>query len=90
MKKYLHVAFQYAEDRRIQDWESVFDTADDWLRYAGNCWILYTSLSPEEWYNRIKPHLKESERFLICELVIGNRQGWMNQFAWEWLNKLRY
>ena len=88
MKKFLHVGFRVNEPR-IDTWKDVFDKAADWLRYAPSCWILYTGRSPEMWFDRIKPHLKQGERVFICELNLSNRQGWLSKSTWEWIQKTR-
>ena len=88
MNKFLHVGFR-AEKPRVDEWTEVFNAAADWLRYAPNCWILYTSRTAESWFKRIKPHLKDDERVLICELNLLNRQGSLSQSAWDWIQKTR-
>lgn len=88
MKTFLHVGFN-ASEPRIDEWIVVFNKAADWLRYAPNCWILYTGGSPETWFDRIKPHLKEKERVFICELNLSNRQGWLAESTWKWIQKNR-
>ena len=88
MKKFLHVAFN-TKNPRISDWELVFDNASDWLRYAPNCWILYTNRTPQQWFNLIQPSLQQDERVLICELNITRKQGWLPKDTWSWLNKRR-
>ena len=88
MKKFLHVGFNTTKPR-VQEWKTLFNQATDWLRYAPNCWILYTGRSPQSWYELIKPQLQEGEDVFICELVITNRQGWLPKNAWDWVKKSR-
>jgi hypothetical protein len=86
--KFLHVGF-HTQDPRITEWETVFNVAPDWVRYSSHCWILYTSSSPQHWFNVIKPHLKEGEYFFVCEVNLANRTGWMPQTVWDWIGKPR-
>ena len=88
MSKFIHVGFQ-AEQPRVDEWIKVFNKAADWLRYAPNCWILYTSKTAESWFEIIKPHLKDNERVFICELNLLNRQGWLSKSTWDWIQKTR-
>ena len=88
MRRFLHVAFN-SKDPRIDQWTPVFDKATDWLRYAPNCWIIYTGRDPEIWFDRVKPLLREGEHVLICELKLSNRRGWLPKSAWEWINRTR-
>ena len=78
MAKILHVAFNFS-DREIpeDELEKLFDTALDWMRYAPNCWVLWTTNDPSTWYKYIRAKVDEKDHFFICELVIDNRQGWL-------------
>jgi hypothetical protein len=88
--KFLHISFAWNFLTKEQELEQlVFPTAKDWMRYSPNCWIVYTYVDANDWYARIKPHVAERDHFLICELNIQNRQGWMDKWVWEWFNKPR-
>ena len=42
-KKYFHVGFGFATEPLGSELEPAFNKyADDWVRYNGNCWIIYT------------------------------------------------
>jgi hypothetical protein len=89
--KFLHVGFvdQTVDPKTL---EQTFSLGLDWLRYAPNCWLVYTTGSPEKWYQRIKkalPEPKDSHQFLICEVNLGERQGWLMPWIWEWIQKDR-
>ena len=90
MAKYLHIGFNF-ESRPIPEakLEKLFNTALDWTRYAPNCWILWTTSEPEEWYKYIKANIHENDKFFICELNVSNRQGWLPRSIWTWLQKDR-
>ena len=59
------------------------------MRYAPNCWIIYTAKDARTWYSRVKPLLEKGDRVLICELNTENKQGWLENWMWKWLNKAR-
>lgn len=89
MKTYLHVGFHWVGEEKIEELEPVFDLALSWIRYAPNCWIVWTSSSPGKWYRRLKPYVGDGDHLFICELNINNRQGWLPTWAWDWIRKQR-
>jgi hypothetical protein len=90
MAKYLHVGFNFGSRPIPEEKLAVlFATSLDWVRYAPNCWILWTTTEPEEWYKYIKRDVHKDDTFFICELSITNRQGWLPQKVWDWIYKDR-
>ena len=85
MSTYLHIGFNWANEPKVDELKPTFDKALDWIRYAPNCWIVWTSTTPQGWYERLKPHLREGDHVFICELNLRNRQGWLPQWVWEWI-----
>lgn len=87
---FLHIAFNF-EGRPAKEHElkPVFDLALDWVRYAPNCWIVYTTSTPQAWYERLKPKLHTHDSVFICELNLQNNFGSLHKFVWDWLNKKR-
>jgi hypothetical protein len=88
-QRFLHVGFtpQYGKEDELRE---VFDAnATDWLRYAPNCWIVYTDLSVDAWADKMKPHLGEKALLFVCKLDLSERQGLFHKWAWEWLDKER-
>lgn len=89
MRTFLHIGFNWVGAPKIDELESVFNLAVDWVRYAPDCWIVWTSSSPQKWYARLKPHLEPGDNVFICELRIENRSGWLPKWVWKWINKDR-
>lgn len=90
MSQFIHIGLNFSgESNRSAELKPVFDRALDWIRYAPNCWIVWTSSDPEKWYERLKPHLKEGEHIFIVKLDISQRQGWLPKSTWDWINKDR-
>jgi hypothetical protein len=83
------VSFVWAGLPKTDALVPVFDLAIDWMRYAPNCWIIYTNTDATGWYNRLVPHMTKKDRLFICELNMQNKQGWMDQWMWDWMNKTR-
>jgi len=87
--RFLHIGFKWDGNPKITELKPVFDNAIDWVRYAPNCWIVWTSSDPQKWYDRIKPHLGNDDHVLICALDLTIRQGWLPKTVWDWINKPR-
>lgn len=68
----------------------VFDHfADDWMRYAPNCWIVWTDRPPTDFYYAIHPRLKPKDSMLIVGLNMDERSGWLPRWIWDWIDKKR-
>lgn len=90
MAKFLHFGFNYhGRSAKTTELEETFDSAFDWYRYAANCWIAYTTKTPQQWYELLKPLLHANDTFLICEIDPKNRYGYLPEEAWNWLQKDR-
>lgn len=50
--RYLHFGFKFKGPPKIKELEPLFNLASDWLRYAPNCWIVWT---------------KNSDKHVVCE-----------------------
>ena len=83
MKRFLHIAFNWESKPKIGELKPAFNKAHDWARYAPNCWIVWTSASPEAWYERLKPYLDGKDHVFISELNTRNSQGWLPKWIWD-------
>jgi hypothetical protein len=89
-RRYLHVGFNWADGKpRIDDLRPIMDKATNWVRYAPNCWILWSGRSPQDWYRRFKPILRDGDHVLVVELNMKERQGWLPKSAWDWIKEER-
>ena len=89
--KLLHIGF-YARESLPDPkaLKAVYDMALDWIAYAPNCCIVFTSSEPDVWYHRLKPVLRDGDSFLIHEIyVVGEKifTGYLPQFVWDWMKK---
>src|SRR5260370_41689300 len=83
--RFLHTGFTFVIEPELDKLENTFDKAFDWYRYAPNCWVVWTSSSPQKWYSRLKRHLGEDDLVFICELDVSNRSGWMPKKFWNFI-----
>ena len=93
---YLHILFHANAGRAGLEAslaaQRIIDTADDWLRYAFNCWIVWTPETPEQWYQKLKvvPSMAATSVFIIkVELSPSNRSGQFPPWCWDWINRSR-
>jgi len=89
MKQFLHIGFKWENPTDSKKLKEILDKAIDWIKYAPDCWILWTSSDPDKWWARLKPLLKEKDYVFICKLDINVRQGLLPEYVWEWINKDR-
>ena len=93
---YLHLSFHFygpVSQQLVDKIAEAINSADDWLRYSNNCWILWTSHSPEDWYNRLIliPELKPHSIFIVrVDISPQNRSGQFPRWIWDWINKSRF
>lgn len=57
----------------------------EWYHLLGSTWMLFTSESSEQIWERLKPHIDGDDQILIVE-VKRNMYGWLLKDAWNWLN----
>ena len=89
MKHFLHIGFHWVSPPDVKKLEATFNAALDWVRYAPNCWIVWTSSDPNKWAERLKPFLMGKDRVFICKLDITVHQGYLQKWIWDWINKSR-
>lgn len=87
--KYLQITFEFSGPPKIEEVKPAFDHALDWARIAPNAWIVWTTSTPAQWYERLKPKIGPGDRFYIFEVNNSVRHGWGAKWIWEWLDKKR-
>jgi hypothetical protein len=72
--------------------QPVINRADDWLKYADNCWIVWSAKTPDQWYAELT-QIEQVKAFSIFILYVdvsgSNRAGQLPPWAWEWIDKPR-
>lgn len=92
--RFLHLGINFKgiqpTSSMIDEVETILNKAKDWFRYAPNCWLIYTGRDPKTWHERLKqiPWMPD-QSYLICEVDISNKSGWLARSAWDWINKDR-
>lgn len=57
-----------------------------WWHYMKSTWILSSSESPAQIWERLKPQVDTTDSVLIIQ-VCDNVSGWLEKDAWEWIHK---
>lgn len=57
-----------------------------WWHYLGSTWLVDTNLSADGVWNRLAPVVDKNDRILVIG-VTKEKQGWMPQEAWDWINE---
>ncbi len=90
-KLFFHISFNFEGRKPPRDEiESVLNKSLDWVRYAPNCYLIYTkTINPETWYKRLRAVVNKDDSIFIVEANIDNRQGWLPTYVWNWIDKDR-
>ena len=68
-----------------QDYKGLFDELEaspSWWHYLESTWLIATSESANELYNRLRKHLDGGDSILIIQAGT-DMQGWLPKKAWE-------
>lgn len=79
----------YDLNRPGQDYDGLIDElkrTNQWWHYLKSTWLLYTTETSDQLWNRVRPHVDDSDRVLICPVTQPAR-GWLPQEAWDWINR---
>lgn len=57
-----------------------------WWHYLDSTWLIYTSESTNQIWNRFSSIIDNNDSILIIE-VKDNYQGWLPKEAWIWIKK---
>jgi hypothetical protein len=58
-----------------------------WWHYLDSTWIVVSSLTQSQAFDRLKPTLDDSDSVLIVNITGDSYSGWLPQEAWDWLGK---
>lgn len=74
-----------------QPMTTAIQSVGQWWHYLDNTWILMTSESATEVWNRIAPTITTEDRVLIAQITANaGVQGWLPRDAWDWIHARRY
>jgi hypothetical protein len=86
---FLHISFSFRSVAKVQELEPAFNKAKDWIRYAPNCWLVYTTSTTARWLARLKPYLADNDVVMIIKIpptdLDENIDGWLPKWVWHWI-----
>lgn len=71
----------------IADVQAALGNNVPWYRIANNVWIVHTNLGSAWLYNLLAPLAHPTGSLLISHLDPTDKQGWMNQSVWNWIDE---
>ncbi|GJL85792.1 MAG: hypothetical protein DHS20C02_15670 [Micavibrio sp.] len=57
-----------------------------WWHYLDSTWIVKSSYSAPEIFEKLKPHIDKNDTVLVIEIT-SEYSGWLPQKAWDWLRE---
>ncbi|OGJ56467.1 hypothetical protein A3D88_03770 [Candidatus Peribacteria bacterium RIFCSPHIGHO2_02_FULL_52_16] len=57
-----------------------------WYGVLKSAWLIKSTSSAAEISKYLLPHIDKNDRLLVCE-INSNRDGWLDQAAWDFLKK---
>ena len=69
---------------------AIKNAGEAWWHYIDTTWIIKTTESATEISNRLLPYIEKPDDSLLVIKVdpsVGNKQGWLPQKAWDWINE---
>lgn len=86
MKLFL-VTFTLDSSRRANV-ETILKSAKMWWHYLDTVWIIGTDQPLSYWHAQIKSKLISSDSLFMVDVTNKERNGWLPQKAWAWLNSV--
>jgi hypothetical protein len=85
MKKLYNVSYDL--NKAGKDYKGLHDElkrTESWYHLLDSTWLLYTSESASQIWDRLSPHIDTDDHILIIQ-VVNNYYGWLPQDAWNWI-----
>lgn len=77
------------KSRNLTELHKVIKSTGNWWHHIDTSWIIQTTEDANKWYNKLKPHFKDADRFLVVKIT-EHHQGWLTEDAWKWLRNRNY
>ena len=85
MHRFVHVGFFFGSRQKVAELEPVFTAiGSDWIRYATNCWILWTDKPAAHIYTLLEGRLDPNDSVLISGLNFPDSFGFLPPWIWGW------
>ncbi len=84
-RRFLSATFEFKTPPSEKRVESKLNLAIDWVKFAPNSWLLWTSSDPDKWNSRFKTFMKSGDRVFVCEVDVSERSGVMPRSFWDFI-----
>jgi len=77
----------YDLNRPKQDYQKLYDRLKShaaWWHYLDSTWLVSTSKSASELFERIQPAIDDNDSVLVID-VGRDYAGWLPKKAWDWI-----
>jgi len=65
-------------------YKAIKATSSSWWHYLTSVWLVDTSLSTQQIYQRLKGHIDQNDELFIVRIT-RDYKGYLPRKAWEWL-----
>lgn len=93
-KKYVHIGINWIGPPKTEEIHQLVmapNAAEDWIKYGGNSWIVYSQYDQNAWAEYLRPHIRTADTLLIYEIVnLHQSAGWAPKWLWDWINRPRF
>jgi hypothetical protein len=69
--------------------DEIKEIGSTWWHYLESTWLIDTSLSPQQVWERIASKVDKDDSVLVIR-VTSEHSGWLPQKAWDWINDRVY
>jgi hypothetical protein len=91
VNKYLHIGINWVGPSKSDEiHDLIVSNVDDWFRYGGNCWIIWTKYDQTSWAKFLQPHMGKSYLVVYEVTNLASSNGILPTDRWEWFNRFRY
>lgn len=85
------VSYTLNPARKNANLEQELQKTGTWWHHLDFTWIIVSQETVEQLYNRLIPHLRQSDHIFIAEIPSNARYfGYLPKDAWDWLEQQRY
>jgi hypothetical protein len=73
-----------------QNYNDLYETikkAPSWCHPMTSHWFIRTDESAQTWVDRLRRVMDQNDFIFVVDITGQDRQGWMPQSAWDWLNQ---
>jgi hypothetical protein len=79
----------YEHNTAGKDYSQFFATiksSGEWWHYLDATWLVDTTMTADALAKALYPFFTKEDRLLVVRIT-ADHQGWLQQAAWDWINK---